>query len=286
MIAYAFADGRVTIQAQLKSGDLTLTTDQKVVAQADPKSMYQLIYNHSGISQDDIAILLNAGLVTSITTTTTDQTVQIIQGVTSLLSQVTATQAAIAKAAKPAAVAPEATAPCADMQASYIQNITHDRGDTYVTQPAIAKTGTSVCSIKFDIVQSVQSDVPLGVRGFAAPNEANVPTSDVCRNDYVFCFRLGSIYKISVTATVLDSKGTKVGSPVMLPPFTVAAPNASSLGFVRFARRAFVANKTSVTFDSSGLVSGFSATNPSEVLGYVTVTSAIAAGVAAAVAIH
>jgi hypothetical protein len=172
------------------------------------------------------------------------------------------------------------------MQTTYVRNVTHDRGDTYVTQPGIAKAGTSLCTIKFDVVQSVQSDLPLGVRGFAAPSETNVPTSDVCHNDYVFCFRLGSIYKITTTATVLDNKGAIVGSPVKLPPFTVAAPNASSLGFVRFARRAFVANKTSVTFDSSGLVSGFSATNPSEVLGYVTVSSAIAAGVAAAVLIH
>jgi hypothetical protein len=96
------------------------TRSQKVVGQADPQHMYQLIYNHSGISLDDITIQLNAGLVTSITTTTTDQTVQIVQGVTSLLSQVSATQAAIAKAAKPL-VAPLETPQCADMQVNLRQ---------------------------------------------------------------------------------------------------------------------------------------------------------------------
>jgi hypothetical protein len=279
VLTYALAEGHVSIQAQLKSGDLSLTTDQKVVGQADPQHMYQLIYNHSGISLDDISIQLNAGLVTSITTTTTDQTVQIIQGVTSLISQVSATQAAIAKAAKPL-IAPAVSPPCDDMQVTYVRNITHNDGETFVTQP-----GTTGCTVQFTVHQILVSRLPLGVRGFAAPDENGVPVADVCSNDYVFCFRLGSIYRITVSAVVVKNR-TPIGTSISLPPFTVAAPDASKLGFVRFDRRAFVANKTAVTFDGTGLLSSFAATNPSEVLGFTTLSAAIAAGVAAAVAIH
>lgn len=279
VLTYALAEGHVSIQGQLKSGDLSLTTDQKVVGQADPKHMYQLIYNHSGISLDDITIQLNTGLVTSITTTTTDQTVQIIQGVTNLLSQVSATQAAIAKAAKPQ-VAPLEAPPCADMQVTYVRNITHERGETFVTQP-----GTTGCTIRFKADQVLVSRLPLGVRGFAAPDENGVPVADVCRNDYVFCFRLGSMYRIKVSAVVVKN-GIPIGASFSLPPFTVAAPDASKLGFVRFNRRAFVGNKTAVTFDGTGLLSSFAATNPSEVLGFISLPTVIAAGVAAAVAIH
>jgi hypothetical protein len=280
VLTYALAEGHVSIQAQLKSGDLSLTTDQKVVGQADPRHMYQLIYNHSRISLDDISIQLNAGLVTSITTTTTDQTVQIIQGVTSLLSQVSATQAAIAKAAK-TELAPPVTPPCADMQVTYVRNITHDDGETFVTQ-----SGTTGCTIQFTVDQILVSRLPLGVRGFAAPDENGVPVADVCRNDYVFCFRLGSMYRIRVSAVVVKDRTPIKGTSVSLAPFTVAGPDASQLGFVRFNRRAFVANKTAVTFDGTGLLSGFAATNPSEVLGFIALPTAIAAGVAAAVAIH
>lgn len=281
VLTYALAEGQVSIQAQFKSGALTLTTDQKVVAQADPRHMYQLIYNHSGISLDDIAIQLNAGLVTSITTTTTDQTVQIVQGVTSLLSQVSATQAAIAKAAKPAVAEPKAASTCGDMQVTYVRHITHDDGETFLTQP-----GTAGCTVHFTVHQTLVSRLPLGVRGFAAPDESGVPAAEVCLNDYVFCFRLGSIYRINVSAVVLNGQTPVTGTKTSLPPFTVAAPDASKLGFVRFDRRAFVANKTTVTFDSTGLLSSFAATNPSEVLGFISLPTAIAAGVAAAVAIH
>lgn len=283
VLTYALADGDVSVQAQLKSGVLSLTTDQKVVGQADPNSMYQLIYNHSGISLDDISIQLNAGLVTSITTTTTDQTVQIVQGVTGLLSQVSATQAAIAKAAavQPRVPQPAGTPICADMQVTYVRNITHHHGQTFITQP-----GTQGCTVQFWVHQTLVSRLPLGVRGFAAPDESGVPVADVCRNDYVFCFRLGSIYRIGVSAIVVDKNGHAASDRIRLPPFTVAAPDASKLGFVRFDRRAFVANKTTVTFDGTGLLSGFAATNPSEVLGFISLPTAIAAGVAAAVAIH
>jgi hypothetical protein len=108
---------------------------------------------------------------------------------------------------------------------------------------------------------------------------------EVCEQTYAFCFRLAALFVISVSAH-LEQTGAEPAPEVRLPPFTVAAPVAGQLGYVHFDRRAFVANKASISFDSAGLVSGFTATNPSEVLGFIALPTAIAAGVAAAVALH
>jgi hypothetical protein len=47
-----------------------------------------------------------------------------------------------------------------------------------------------------------------------------------------------------------------------------------------------VKNQTAITFASNGVLSEFSATNPSEVLGFLALPTAIGGAVAAAVLIH
>jgi hypothetical protein len=280
VITYALAQGTLNVQAELKSNELTVTTDQKVIAKADPNNIYSLIYNHSSISEDDINIQMDTGLIKSIATTTTDKTIPIIQGVTSLLTQVAATQSAIEKAARPAVAEPKETPKCADMQSAYVKNITHNTGTTYITKP-----GTAGCRVVFTVTEVPVSRELFGLVGFPRPDEAQLTPVQICEQTYAFCFRLAGLFKISVSAHV-EQGGAKVTPEVSLPPFTVAAPVAGQLGYVHFDRRAFVANKASISFDSAGIVSGFTATNPSEVLGFIALPTAIAAGVAAAVALH
>jgi hypothetical protein len=279
-ITYALAQGTLNIQAELKSNDLAISTDQKVTAKADPNNIYSLVYNHSSISEDDINIQMDTGLIKSISTTTTDKTIPIIQGVTSLLSQVAATQSAVEKAGR-AAVAPPPVAPkCADMQSTYVRNLTHDAGTAYITKP-----GDADCKIIFAIQQTPISKALFGLVGFPRPEDMQLTSLETCEQTYAFCFRLAGLYKIIVSAHV-EKGGVKVSPEVTLPPFTVAAPVAGRLGYIHFDRRAFVGNKASISFDSAGVVSGFTATNPSEVLGFIALPTAIAAGVAAAVAVH
>lgn len=281
VMTYALAEGMLNIQAELKSNDLTVSTDQKVIAKADPKNIYSLVYNHSSFSEDDINIQMDTGLIKSIATTTTDKTVPIIQGVTSLLSQVAATQTAIEKAAHIKAVPPPPAPPkCADMQSTYIKNITHNTGTPYITKP-----GDADCKIVFTVQEALISKKLFGVVGFPHADDIQMTPLEICEQTYAFCFRLAGLYKISVSAHA-EKGGVKVTPEVRLPPFTIAAPVAGRLGYVRFDRRAFVANKTSISFDGSGIMSGFTATNPSEVLGFITLPTAIAAGVAAGVALH
>jgi hypothetical protein len=272
--------GTLNIQADLKGGDLTLSTDQKVVAKADPRRIYSLIYNHSSISEDDINIQMDTGLIKSIATTTTDKTIPIIQGVTSLLTQVAATQTAIEKAAHITAAPPSKPEKCADMQSTYVKNITYDVGIPYVTKP-----GSKGCRIVFTVKERPASEQLFGLVGFPRSEDRNLRPIEVCEQTYAFCFRLAALFVISVSAH-LEQTGAEPAPEVRLPPFTVAAPVAGQLGYVHFDRRAFVANKASISFDSAGLVSGFTATNPSEVLGFIALPTAIAAGVAAAVALH
>jgi hypothetical protein len=281
-ITYALAQGALNIQAELKSNDLTVSTDQKVIAKADPNAIYSLIYNHSSFSEDDINIQMDTGLIKSIATTTTDKTVPIIQGVTSLLSQVAATQSAIEKASHTKAVTPppEVAPKCADMQSTYVKNLTHNTGDAYVTKP-----GDADCKIIFTVREAPASSELFGVVGFPHSEDMKLTPLERCEQTYAFCFRLAGLYKISVSAHA-EKAGAKVTPEVSLPPFTVAAPVAGRLGYVHFDRRAFVANKASISFDSAGIVSGFAATNPSEVLGFIALPTAIAAGVAAGVALH
>lgn len=279
-ITYAFAQGTLNIQAELKSNDLTVSTDQKVTAKADPSNIYSLIYNHSSISEDDINIQMDTGLIKSISTTTTDKTAPIIQGVTGLLSQVAATQSAIEKAGRVAVAPPPVAVKCADMQSTYVRNITHNTGMAYLTKP-----GDADCRITFTVREELISKALFGVAGFPHSEDAQLTPLETCQQTYAFCFRLAGLYKIIVSAHA-EKAGVKVSPEVSLPPFTVAAPVAGKLGYVHFDRRAFVANKASISFDSAGIVSGFTATNPSEVLGFIVVPTAIAAGVAAAVALH
>ncbi|MGY3591495.1 hypothetical protein ACVIGB_008926 [Bradyrhizobium sp. USDA 4341] len=279
-ITYALAQGTLNIQAELKSSDLTISTDQKVTAKADPNNIYSLVYNHSSISEDDINIQMDTGLIKSISTTTTDKTIPIIQGVTSLLSQVAATQSAVEKAGRVAAAPPPIAPKCADMQSTYVRNLTHKTGTAYITKP-----GDADCRVIFAVQQTLVSNALFGVVGFPHPEDIQLTSLETCERTYAFCFRLSGLYKVTVSAHV-EKGGAKVSPEVSLPPFTVAAPVAGRLGYVHFDRRAFVANKASISFDSAGVVSGFAATNPSEVLGFIALPTAIAAGVAAAVALH
>ena len=66
--------------------------------------------------------------------------------------------------------------------------------------------------------------------------------------------------------------------------FDVMAPSLK-LAFIRFNRRAFVANKTEIEFQN-GIVSRFHAKNPSEVVGFLEFPTQVLKGVSAAIIIH
>jgi hypothetical protein len=126
----------------------------------------------------------------------------------------------------------------------------------------------------------------MGVRGYARPIDEQNDPQTVCANNYAFCFRLGRMYRVTATAYLKQEGVQKPLAEAAIPAFNVIAPARDDFGYVRFDRRAFVKNKTALTFGANGLVSGFSATNPSEVLGFFALPTAVAAGFAAGVALR
>jgi len=205
ILSYALAEGTLAVQAEIKKGELTLVTDQKVVARPDSSNMYAVVYSHSPFSKDEINIQLESGLVKSISSTTADKSVEIVKGITSLLSQVWATKAALEQAAAATPKKVEERV-CADMKVTYIQNVTYDKGVRYITKPAQPKSSERQCTINFTVTEKIVSKYLLGVRGFPRPSDSQLSLSEICEYTYAFCFRLGAIFRIDVTADVYDKK--------------------------------------------------------------------------------
>lgn len=272
IINYALATGQISIQGSIKNDAATITTDQKVVGVPDPRELYTLAYSHSPIAQDEINIAFNGAMVKSISATTTDKSIEIAQGISSILSQTKAIQAGLG-----ANVAAEKKdgIQCAQYEVVHTLNITTGEEHDFT-----AANKTNRCDLKIFAKAEPVSE-PFGFRGFPRPEDTAFSNSEICRSGTAFCFRLGRLYRVKIWATFKN--GTEI---FRIPSFTVLAPSRNELGYLRFDRRAFVANKASITFDTNGVVSEFGATNPSEVLGFVLFTGAVAGVAAAAVAIH
>jgi hypothetical protein len=281
-MSYALASGQINVQGTIKGKAITIATDQKIIGVPDHEQIYTLVYSHSTIAQDEIDVALNGALVKSISATSTDKSTEIAQGITSILSQTKTLQTAL-KTANTPTTADEACPD--DLDVTYVKNITTGEAHSY---PDVSQYDGR-CYFKFHVYKKRLAG-PLGFRGFPRSDDWAYSTSEICKTGEVFCFRLGSLYRIEVTATLWKNDGKNgpidLKKSFAIPAFTVLAPTKDSLGYLRFDRRAFVANKASITFADSGLVSGFGATNPSEVLGFVTFGAAVGGVAAATVALQ
>jgi hypothetical protein len=284
VMTYALAKGEIAFEADVKDGVLSFSTDRKVSAVPDyGVGLRKLVYNHSGLSDDDVAIQLNGAIVKSVSTTTADKSVQAIQGATALLTQVAAAQTALIKAnitfvGKPADTKPTST--CPNSNVTYVHGVTYGNAGNY-----FPRQDRTACHVEITVQVIALPNGALDFRSFANSDDAVTSPIETCETSFVFCFRRGHLFLIKARAQLYNGKD-KLGGEVTLPDFVVTAPELGHVGYVRFDRRAFVANKTTLTFDDNGVLSGFSATNPSEVIGFISVPTAFAAGVAAAAALH
>jgi hypothetical protein len=62
----------------------------------------------------------------------------------------------------------------------------------------------------------------------------------------------------------------------------ITAPHSTELGFVHFNRRRFVTNSTTLTF-TNGMVSKFTAKDPSELVGFLSLPAELLKGAVIAV---
>ncbi|MGT2438155.1 hypothetical protein ACU4GH_22605 [Bradyrhizobium betae] len=279
LMSYALAKGEVSVSAEFTGNKLTLSSDGKVTATPDYNEMYRLAYTHHSLSDDEIDITLENGLVKSLTSTTEDKSVAVVQGVTALLTQVASTKADLLKinTLLPEKKAEEPKPICTDFKAVFRKDITNDRS---MGGPNYTQIGDPDCKIEFTVTSTIKSR-RFEVAGFTAKPATVDDLSSFCRR--AFCFRKAAVYQVTATAKLYKAG---VYRDITAGPLTfeVLAPTRD-LAYVRFDRRAFVQNKTSVTF-TNGVLTGFSAKNPSEVVGALRLPTELLKGVSAAIVLN
>lgn len=278
LISYALASGEVQFSATYTAKDqiVTLTSDQQVKAVPDFNHEHILAYSHRDLSSDDVSVDLDGALLQQVSSTTEDKSVATIQAVNELLTQAAATRKAIETIKYRRPEEAEKPPACTDMKVSRDINVTYRTQLKEVTQQVSA--AGSGCELHITIRASEPVHT-LGVYGFPNDQRDN-PTEERC--DHAVCFRLAGKYHITATAEAKQPGKTPTKTTM---EFDVLAPRPDQIGFVRFNRRAFVKNTTTIQW-KNGIVSHFAATNPSEVLGSISLPTALfgTAAIAAALA--
>lgn len=284
LLSYTLAQGEVTFSVSYTDSTqvLSLTSDQVVTGKPDYARAYVLAYSHNAFSSDDITVDFKSGLITKISASTQDQTITAIQTATALLTQIAATQTALSTTpSKGTKVAADVTAPkCGDIKAQNVFDVTHG-----VPHFSYTQFGNATCEIKITVVRD---PTPLRILGIAGFPTGPLDHPDKASCNFAVCFRIGGAYHLRAVARIQQIYKGKILLDQSTEPldFTVLAPVEDAIGFIRFNRRAFVQNKASISFDSTGLVSEFTATNPSEIVGWLQLPSELLKGVSAAVVIH
>lgn len=284
VLEYALANGQVALTSEWKASNLTISAPQSVKATPDYGSIHRLIYNHNEFSDDEIEVKMDGALVTSLSSTTEDKSTAVAKGLTDLFTQVGQTRTDLNKFFISEKIGDKnkdekpKPSPCPDMTAVTLLDVTHGRRDSgyYTTYRR------PDCSITIEFDKTVLMNNPkavLGVSGFVSPLETSTSES-YC--DLVFCFRRTGAFTIKARA-VMKMEG-QVPIRTEWIQFDVMAPSLN-LAFIRFNRRAFVANKTEIEFQN-GIVSRFHAKNPSEVVGFLELPTQVLKGVSAAIIIH
>ena len=306
LIDYALPKAEQPVKAQYdaKSALLLLTFDGLNTV-ADSQNVYTLAYNHAGLSTDEVEIQLEGGMLKIVSSSTKDQTIEAIQGINAILSQVGATKSALAPKSTSKAVTatqpPKAKEPtpadCVDdLAVAGAANVTYG----YQLQTVTLKGPTLAAKLRCTIKLTIDVGRPkriFRIAGFptvtpSATSDDPADIGDICNQ--AVCFRLAGLYAVKATAVlryyVKDETGKETGAindmkdPGGEGSFSVTstkeilAPSKGSIGFVKFNRRAFVQNKTSITF-SNGIVTDFKATDPSELVGFLQLPNEFLKGV-------
>jgi hypothetical protein len=270
-MSYAFARAEMSVSASFKSQALTISTPT-ITAFPDLKHVHTLVYRHSPIAIDQPDIQLDGVLLKQVSSSTQDQSATAITAANTLLTQVAATQlalagpAAVARALVPGPGGPAPTPTCPDdIQVTRIADITLGTSQNQVVQQ-----GSPKCKVILDIKNSGPIKTFMMI-GYPRAGDENL-TESYC--DEAICFRLTAAYRITIAATLLDQNGHAVpGQPSVQTVQQVLAPRDDAICFVRFNRRAFSLNSTSLSF-TNGMVSEFKSNDPSEVVGFLAVPAA------------
>jgi hypothetical protein len=284
-LPYYFARGELGFTASyaMATRTLTLVADSQIKVVPDFDQKYALRYSHAGMSSDQIEMQIENGLLKSVSSTSQDQTVAVAQATNAILSQLVALQKAQDEAAKedssgrkagrvlqgPDAGSRTAKAADQDINAicggvdlvtSRVANVTYQTGHG---GHVVTKSSPNGCKIAIGFEFSPVT------RSWTEADRTARSTDDVrqvCGRSV--CFRATGEFRITATATLKGPDGGPLGEPVAAT-IELLAPIASRIGYVAFTRRAFVTNTTTVTF-TNGMITGFKSTDPSELVGFLS----------------
>lgn len=274
---YFFARAEITATASFDKDtqSLSISLSQDIKALPDFEHRHTLSYSHAALSSDEIDIQLDNGLLKKVSSTTSDQTVAVVQGINALLTQASALDAAL-KTTTTVKKGDEARPIICDSNMKV--NATKDIN--YGTLRLVEEKGSKNCKINLTI--SANQNATLNAMGYPKSN-VDTPSENIC--DHAVCFRLSGGYTIVANAEITDKNGNIISGNTIKSVSTkayVVAPITDRVGFVRFERRRFVSNSTTLTF-SNGVLTGFSAKDPSELVGFLTLPTELLKGVTLAV---
>ena len=295
-ISYFLPRGELTAKASftVKNKQLSLSIEP-LKSVPDFSQHYHLVYNHKGLSTDEIDVQTENGLLKSVSSKSTDQSLQLVQGLTGILEQVKATKAAISAVAENSFIeGPKKTTidKCIeDLAVTKVVDITNrklvtEKNENFSTTCQIVLEITTSSSDQRSTTEAIKSLKPedyLDARFY--PHEDEITGKPSCEG--MVCFRLPGAYIAHVRACLADIEGNplkasqvkdhKINNDASIcaeSDVEFLAPMKYPRGFIRFDRRAFVDNSVTATF-TNGMLTGMKARDPSELVGFLSVPVAV-----------
>lgn len=224
---------------------------------------YYLYYNHQGLSTETVAISVGRnGLLQKVSSTSAGQTAEAIKGVNDIITQAAAFRAATKALVSPPDAEKAPPPPCDGMSAVFTLEI--GPNDTII-DPKNNKAEQDKCMIRITPALRTAGHAPL----LANAEHARASFDDQCKG--MVCFRVQKAYTFGATVTVTGPSGY-VGKTT-IEEFTLMAPDPALVGFIKFDRGVFASRSATAEF-SDGVLTSFSASNASELVGFLAVPAA------------
>lgn len=272
LLPYYLPRGEVAFDVSYSANAGLNISKPELLIVPDFDQRFTLAYTRSDLSNDDIEIKTQNGLLTLISSKPEDQTVKLVEQFNEVLTQWGKVQAAVAKsnaetmAQQEAGGQPPQPQPCPDLKTLVRVDLTyyHDKseGGKYLKSDL---KHSKACEIKIENLQVTYEE------GLKGNNVTAQKPPDIC-NDSVVCFRVPQGY--TLTAQIRVYQGTTILGEDLHLKLEMLAPAVNPIGYLGFDRRAFVKNEKTITFDR-GMVTQINMKDPSSLVGFFNLPVAV-----------
>jgi hypothetical protein len=245
LFSYVQPAGQLKVTVSWKDGIYTLAAGSKADIVPDYDRVFHVHYHHVEPFDDKITFSTDEnGLLKKVSSTSTDQTVAVISSINEILSQSAAAASALQKRPEQKMTAERAKpAKAVCKNASYIFHVE-------LTRPHSREYHADAGGCPFSLNAEIVRLTALNMASDGGAGEHVTNCTDVV------CFRVLGLLKV-----VLRSNGHEL-------TVHAVAPMGDRYGFIRLDRRAFVSNDVEADF-TNGILTSFSASDPSQVIGFL-----------------